>query len=305
MKRMRRQIETRQNRANTGSNTSSSWFRVGVLSATVLAPLIARWNDLRTSNQAQSLRELATARLSDARDQAVVRLAPVRAVAGARLDDMRGLANTRLDSARGMANAKLGDARVVAGARLDDALERLAQVRTPEMLQNVPPFSLARRRAEELQRQRQRRRRQTTFFWLAGVGVGLAAAGVTAYVVARRRMAATIEDDEPMVELPIERNLAEATVGKAPAMRNSYASTAERAEISVPAQSFATGGATGAASQAAYVGNIHTMIFHEADDVNHLPNEENRIYFASAAEARRAGYRLAREPEQQPSENEN
>jgi hypothetical protein len=108
-----------------------------------------------------------------------------------------------------------------------------------------------------------------------------------------------------MVELPIERNLAEATVGKAPAMRNSYASTAERAEISVPAQSFATGGATGAASQAAYVGNIHTMIFHEADDVNHLPNEENRIYFASEAEARRAGYRLAREPEQQPSENEN
>jgi hypothetical protein len=88
-------------------------------------------------------------------------------------------------------------------------------------------------------------------------------------------------------------------------MRNSYASTAERAEISVPAQSFATGGATGAASQAAYVGNIHTMIFHEADDVNHLPNEENRIYFASEAEARRAGYRLAREPEQQPSENEN
>ena len=60
-----------------------------------------------------------------------------------------------------------------------------------------------------------------------------------------------------------------------------------------------------AASQAAYVGNIHTMIFHEADDVNHLPNEENRIYFASADEARQAGYRLAREPEQQPSENEN
>lgn len=290
---MRRQNDARQNRANT-SNTNSSWFRIGVLSATVLTPLIARWNDLRTSNSAQSLREVATARLSDARDQAVVRLVPVRE-----------MANTRLGSARELATARLGDARGVASARFDDALERLAQVRTPDLLQNVPPFSLARRRAEELQRQRQRRQRQTTILWLAGVGVGLAAAGVTAFVVARRRIAATIEDDEPMVELPLERNLAEAMVGTPPAMRNSYTATAERAEISVPMQSFAAGGAAGAASQAEYVGNMHTMIFHEASDVNHLPNEENRIYFTSEVEARQAGYRRARETEQQPSENEN
>lgn len=281
---MRQRIEARRNRTDTSSN----WFRIGVLSATVLAPLIARWNDLRTSNQAQSLRELAAARLSDARDardQAIVRLAPVREAANVRLNDARELANARLD-----------DARVLANARWEDTLERLAQVRTPDALQNVPPFSLARKRALELARQRQRRRRQTTILWLTGVAVGLVAAGATAYIVARRRMSAAIEEEEPMVELPAERNLAEATVGKGSAMRNSYTSTAERAEVSVPVQTFATSGAQ-SGDEARYVGNIHTMIFHDADDAEHLPAEENRIYFSTETEARQAGYRHAREQE--------
>ena len=134
--------------------------------------------------------------------------------------------------------------------------------------------------------------------WMAGVGVGLIAAGVAAYIVARRRMSSAIEDEEPMVELPSERNLAEAIVGSSAAMRNSYVTPSERAEISVPVQTFATMGATSEASQAPYVGNIHTMIFHDAVDVAHLPAEENRIYFSSEAEARKAGYRLAREPEE-------
>jgi len=303
---MRQRIEARRNRTNTGS----SWFRIGVLSATVLAPLIARWNDLRTSNRAQSLRELAAARLSDARDardQAVVRLAPVRAAANARLDDVRELANARFDDARELASSRLEDARELANARFDEALGRLAQVRTPEVLQNVPPFSLAKKRVLELERQRQRRRRQTTILWLAGVGVGLAAAGVTAYVVARKRMAAQIEEDEPMVELPAERNLAEATVGKASTMRNAYTPTtsaADQAEFSVPVQAFAGAGMATTGDGAKYIGNIHTMIFHDASDVNHLPSEENRIYFSSEAEAREAGYRQAREPEGS-SETEN
>lgn len=289
---MRQRIDARRNRATNGGG----WFRVGLLSATALAPLIARWNDLRTSNQAQSLRELAAARLGDARDardQAMLRLAPVRAAANAQLNDALTLANARFGDARELANARLGDARELAGARIDDALERLAQVRTPEMLQNVVPFSLARKRAEELARQRQRRRRQTTLLWLAGVGVGLAAAGVTAYVIARRRMAAALDEEEPMVELP-ERNLAEATVGNTTAMRGSFASTSDR---NVPVQTPVSTGATSGGDQARYIGNVHTMVFHDADDVGHLPAEENRIYFSSEDEARQAGYRYSRESE--------
>jgi hypothetical protein len=296
--RMRQQNDARRNSANTG--TGNNWLRVGVLSATMLAPLIARWNDLRTSDRAQSLRELAAARISDARDardQAAVRLAPVRAAANARLEDALSVASARLDDARELASAKLDDMRVAAQPRIDDAIERLAQVRTPDALQNVLPFSLARKRAEEIQRQRQRRQRQTMLFWLAGVGVGLAAAGAAAFVLARRRMTAAIEnEEEPMVELPAERNLATATVGKAPNMRNAYTGAGEAAEISVPVQTYAA--SDGAANgEARFVGNIHTMIFHDADDSEHLPAEDNRIYFSSEDEARQAGYHYAHEAE--------
>jgi hypothetical protein len=197
---MQHRIEARRNtpERNTSdrsrSDTGSNWFRLGVLSATVIAPLIARWNDLRTSSNPQTLRELAALRLDDARsarDQAAAQLAPVRAAANARLDDVRAAARPRVD----------------------DALERLAQVRTPEVLKNLLPFSLATKRVEELERQRQRRRRQTTLRWLAGVG--MMAAGATAYMLARRWMTMPVVDEEPMVELPM-RNLDEVTVGKAP-----------------------------------------------------------------------------------------
>jgi hypothetical protein len=292
MERMRQRIDARRNRDSTGGN----WFRVGVLSATVLAPLIARWTDLRASNRAQAWRDLAAARLSearDARDRAVVRLAPARAAANARLSD-----------ARDLASARLSDARELASARFDDAVERLSQASLPDALRNVPPFSIATRRAEELQRQRQRRRRQTTMLWLAGVGVGLVAAGVTAYFVARKRMASAIEDEEPMVELPAERNLAEAVVGRnsgVSGMSNSYSATDGQP---VGAFSDATGAVgmmgTAAPGQARYIGNIHTMVFHDVDDKGHLPAEENRIYFASEDEARQAGYRYSRESADAP-----
>lgn len=289
MERMRQRIEARRNRDSTGNN----WFRVGVLSATVLAPLIARWSDLRASNRAQALRELAAARIStarDARDQAVTRLAPVRAAANARFSDARDLANARLSDARDLANAQF-----------DSALERLAQARTPEMLRNVPPFSLAIKRAQELQRERQRQRRRTAMLWLAGVGVGMVAAGATAYFVARRRMVSVNEDDEPMVELPAERNLAEAVVGRGTVMTNSYATTDGQAEVGVPLGAFNPTSGTTSAAQAPYIGNAHTKVFHDADDTAHLPAEDNRIYFSSEAEARQAGYRYSRESEDAPT----
>jgi len=268
----------RKNAKRTSADTTSNWIRIGVLSAMVTAPLIARWNEMQASYRAQNLRELATARLSDARiarDQAMVRLAPIREAA----------------------NARIGDARVLANARFDDAINRLAQVRTPDALQNVPPFSLARKRLLELEQQRQQQRRRTTFLWLTGVGVGLVAAGVGAYFVARRRMTTALEAEEPMVELPAERNLAEATVGKGSSKRNAYTSTSERAD-GVPVQTYAGMGTTSASGgMPRYVGDIRTMTFQGADDTGQLPAEENRIYFATEAEARQAGFRDTHEPE--------
>ena len=39
------------------------------------------------------------------------------------------------------------------------------------------------------------------------------------------------------------------------------------------------------------IGNIRTMVYHDVNNDQELPSEENRIYFASEAEAISAGYR--------------
>ncbi|HKV85927.1 MAG TPA: Ada metal-binding domain-containing protein [Ktedonobacterales bacterium] len=54
----------------------------------------------------------------------------------------------------------------------------------------------------------------------------------------------------------------------------------------------AVNGQTATADNAAYIGNTHTRVYHAAADTN-LPSEENRAYFASAADAEAAGYRAS------------
>lgn len=54
----------------------------------------------------------------------------------------------------------------------------------------------------------------------------------------------------------------------------------------------AVNGQTATAENAAYIGNTHTQVYHNATDSN-LPNEENRAYFATAEDAEAAGYRAA------------
>lgn len=49
---------------------------------------------------------------------------------------------------------------------------------------------------------------------------------------------------------------------------------------------------TATAENAAFIGNTHTHVYHNATDSN-LPSEENRAYFATAEDAEAAGYRPA------------
>jgi len=65
-------------------------------------------------------------------------------------------------------------------------------------------------------------------------------------------------------------------------------------EPGMPGPTGRNGGSTTLPEEATFVGNIHTMIFHDATDRTHLPAEENRVYFASEDEAREAGYRRDR-----------
>ncbi len=229
---------------------NGKWFRVGVMSATAVAPLIARWNDLRTDKRTVELRE---------------QTAELREQAGARLDDVR--------------------ARVKSGAN-----EVLRQV-TP-LAERLPFVQVTPVKAK---------RRANTSLWLAGVAVGLVAAGVTAYVVARRRLAVP-EDEEPMVDLPLDGANGAWPATEYPMESATPAQTLTDSAQSIEAQTGTDGESDDTdyidssedADTARYIGNIHTLVYHDADDKGLLPAEENRIYFATEEEAHEAGFRRAR-----------
>lgn len=245
------QLDTLRKRVNPGNE----WFRIGLASATVVAPLVKRWSDLRDADSSRMLREEAEARWKAARS----RLAVPKPLNAKRKS---------LDVAADVAES--------AGRRSTNAAR----------------------------------------IWLIGVGVGLVVAGAGAYFLVQRRMRRSLE--EPLVDLPLASSNghtaytgAPQTVPSAPGGRSTASAPAATPEQ--PAQTREPGaeepgempgGATtvtetGApagvadADAAPFVGNIHTMVYHDRDDEN-LPAEENRIYFASEDEAREQGYRRDR-----------
>lgn len=261
-----RQVDTARKRlADRGA-----WFRVGLASATIAAPLISRWNDLRAGERAREFADEAEARLRDI---------------GARARWSRG---TRL------------------------------QREAVEMVREVS------------ERATGRRQRTSSIIWLAGVGVGLVAAGAGAYVLVRRRLDAEL--DEPLIAV-MSASPNSNGHGRANGATNGPGATAAAASApttapsagvapstptssetatSAPSVSNADGGTRDQADeapitsenvdQARYIGNIRTMVFHEAD-ADGLPAEENRIYFPSEADALEAGYHRDRDEVSPPTES--
>lgn len=253
--------------------TRGAWFRIGAISATAVAPLIARWNQLRAASRATALRQQAEGRLDEARTLWGERGAPVA--------------------------RRLSDQAAPVARRLSDQVVQAAQA------------------AQFARVQQTTRNRVRVGLWLAGVSVGLVAAGVGAYAIARRRMAST--EDETLVELqmssvlygtPTDEN--ESTSSRAGALltmdtADDYPThmpgwaglnDAELVEPGMPEPGEPLTGQTPPSTdgvQAPYVGNIHTMIYHDGSDTEHLPGEDNRVYFATEQEARAAGYRRNRQ----------
>ena len=241
-----RQVDALRGRIGAGGQ----WLRLGLASATIMAPLLSRWSDLRAAERARVLADEAEARLHD----------------------MRGHLNL----------ASLGAKR--------DPLELVREAR-------------AQLGAE--------RGKASTRLWLVGVGVGLVAASAGAYILVRRRMAQALE--EPLVELPavsVNGNRAYAQA-RPPATATAAETAAENPPTAAtPPPSMTAAQANGAAAPteqdqsspasaeeanaAPFIGNIRTMVYHEAAD-DDLPAEENRIYFVSEDEAREAGYRRHRD----------
>jgi hypothetical protein len=264
----------------TRLNLRRQWLQLGLLSASVVTPLLARWNDLRATERARALAEEAESRL-----KGVGGLAPW----------------TR----------------------------RQAQQQLAELAAQTNGKALSRHKV-------------SAGLWLTGAAIGLVAAGAGAYVLVRRRMSALTEEQQLYDLAPASLNgraVANATVpaaaaaptsrtrgAPAPAMNAGAAAmptapgadavsaqTAPQAASEITPTGALPGGATTLTPEgeptgaidpgsAPFIGNIHTMIYHEAD-ADDLPAAENRIYFASEAEARLAGYRRDRD-EVLPSEAE-
>lgn len=152
-------------RAALGSK--GRWLQVGLVSATAVAPLIARWRALRDDDRAQALRQ----RAEDIREQASARLA--------------GASQAAQDFQVSLQRASERQAQQANQAALD------ARARIAEIAQSAFGDEADRRRALR------------ATFWLAGVSAGLLAAGVVSYIVIRNRAMARVENDE-MMEIPLD-----------------------------------------------------------------------------------------------------
>jgi hypothetical protein len=247
-------------------NDRGRWFRVGLVSTTAIAPLIARWNDLRVARHDLRKREMLALHPADRQTSTQSRVAELR--------------------------ARLSHGRTVGSA---DRVAELAPERMPAARMTSENVRLG--------------------LWLAGAGLGLVVASAGAYFLARRRLAAATE--EPLLELPATKPPANGARPDEPEEKRRRWHRADPENglgTMLPTQQGATPDIPGAAGgiepggpeparwrengqapvDAKFVGNMHTMVYHEASDMRHLPVEENRIYFTTEEEAREMGYRRAR-----------
>lgn len=263
----------------TPASGKNRWFQLGLLSAGAAAPLIARWRSLRAAEQAEALRNQASARWSNWSD------AISRAAASLPTDGIQGSIDSLQESLRQVAPQAQESLRQVSSAARD-ALQRLPGVNLPAAEPPAPVVApVARRRAN-------------TTLWLMGVGVGVVAAGAVAYFALRNRMSAQADDDT-LVEIPLTSPAILATNGASAATRAAAQAASVAADeppiVEEPSDDeprmaepmpFSESDGEGAA----FVGNILSRIYHPMDS-KRLPSPQNRIYFASEAEAISAGYR--------------
>jgi hypothetical protein len=215
MKRLREQTSDR-----------ARWFRLGMVSATAMAPLVTRWRSLRAAERAQALWEASQERASSLH-----------------LPGRQPAVPVPTDPPR--ANVRAG-------------------------------------------------------LWLAGAGVGLVAAGVVAFVVARRRMLAREEQpldlpftglngrdqqhDEPARDPVAARAGAEAATARPEAPERAASAPTPRRPLAADAEDSEPD------EVAPIIGDLRTLVYYDAG-APALPAEPDRVYFRSAQDALAAGFR--------------
>lgn len=231
------------------------WLQLGMLSATLAAPLIARWRGLRADDRAQALRK----RAETLRERATARLAEATQ-AGRSFQRSFQERNARHDTSATQPNA----------AEALTALRPLAAIATVE--------------------DTSRHRSVRASLWLAGVSAGLIAAGAVTYIIIRNRALASAER-EALIEMthlssePLltpeagERPITEAPPSREPGL--------------APLPVFSDADAEGAEWVGDIYTRAY-MAINDLDGVA-LPEHDRRIYFASEEQAIAAGYHRAGE----------
>jgi hypothetical protein len=260
-----------------GTSQSGQWFRIGMISATVVTPLLTRWRDLRAAERARALWE--------------ARGGGARWPFGASERELPPLAR-KSDVSTRLWLAGVGFGLIAAGTAAYFIARRRLRVgdEAPLELPLVGSNGKTREAADHA----------TAIFGRAARPVAAETAGGATTLAAqapRATMPGTrsagvaggqewLGEGEGGREWPGATDGGQEWLAHAPEGMNAQNGAAGVAEVN------GVNGVNGVVD-APFIGNIHTRIYHEGRAPN-LPDEENRIYFASAAEAEAAGYRAAR-----------
>lgn len=254
-------------------NPGNEWVRIGIASATIMAPLLKRWTDLRDADSTRALREEAEARWNGARfrfalnNRLQARRQPLAVVTTATKN-----VRQRNNNAARIWLIGVGVGLVAAGAGAYFLVQRRMNQSLDEPLVDLPVASSN------------------------GHGANTGMARAAASATQMEALTATGVNGTSTSTLA-PTSSAERTGEAQQAPQTPRPAAGEPGELPNGAGTVTESGAPAGvvdAGAAPFIGNIRTMVYHERDDEN-LPAEENRIYFASEDEAREAGYRRDRE----------
>ena len=274
-----RQVENLRGRLSEW-NPRAQWVQLGLLSASIMAPLIGRWNELRTAERARALREEAEARLRGVRVQLPWQRNGTLEQVADLLKRPDGQVIEKL-SARGKVSARLwlvgvGIGLVAAGAGAYVLVRRRMEQHADDPLVDLPLTGLNGYTNGIGSSVNGGYRTPVTSSFSATTGAARPATDASA-----RPSVPIVTDRQAPIQPSTQSSQPEQAPGVAAVGASAPADERPPADIIQP-------------DEAPFIGNIRTMIYHEADADN-LPAEENRIYFASEEEARTMGYRRDRD----------
>jgi hypothetical protein len=248
------------------------WFQVGVVSATLLPPLVSRWQSLRAAERARALWEASR---SDQRWP----------WAAKREADLPRLAQ-RTNVSTGLWLAGVGVGLVMAGTVAYVLVRRRMETAEGEPLE-LPLASANGQRHGFAGQARDLVARTTRQSRVSGNATP--ADPPTGQAGPRDPAAAAGAGDAEAPE-PLQP---EAGAHGAPLIPDERAE--ERMAETGASYLLEDGAPAGVVrpDRAPFIGDIRTLVYHDADDED-LPAEENRVYFASREEAESAGYRADR-----------